>query len=337
MEVIVSKNELTSICAKQFIKVGVPENHAYNVAEILVHADLRGVHSHGVMRTMHYIKRIKSGGININPKFKIDEKSSAVALLDGDDGLGHVIAKEAMEEAIKRAKDNKIAMVGVINSSHCGALSYYVKMAAEQGFIGIALSHTDKVMVPYGGAESYFGTNPIAFGVPAKKYKPIILDMATSEVAFGKILHARNIGSTIPEHWGVDEEGNPTTDPNKVKSLVPFGGPKGYGLAMMIDILSGILTGSAFGPYITPMYGDYDKMRKLGHLFIAIDTSVFIEKEDFLNNIDKMITDIHQVKPAPGFERVMIPGEPEQLKEDERLINGIPIPEEIYKQLISIE
>ncbi|WP_188624419.1 Ldh family oxidoreductase, partial [Caldalkalibacillus thermarum] len=249
----------------------------------------------------------------------------------------HVVAKEAMQEAINRAKYQGIGMVGVINSSHCGALSYYVQMAAGQKMIGIALTHTDKVMVPFGGAKPYLGTNPIAFGVPAKKHKPIILDMATSEVAFGKVLHARNQGLSIPDRWGVDEEGNPTTDPHRVSALLPFGGPKGYGLALMVDVLSGILTGSAFGPHITAMYGDYDKKRKLGHLLMAIDISIYTTADNFLTHIDQMIDELHQVPPAPGFERVMVPGEPEQLKEEERLANGIPITNVVYQELTSGE
>jgi len=159
--------------------------------------------------------------------------------------------------------------------------------------------------------------------------------MATSNVALGKILHAREKGTSIPNNWGVDEQGNPVTDPNQVKHLLPVGGPKGYGLALVVDVLSGILTGSSFGPSITTMYGDYQEYRRLGHLIVTIDPGLFIPKEDFLNNLDQMIDELHDRKPAEGFDQVLVPGEPEQLTEEQRTEQGVPIEETIYQYLNS--
>ncbi|KIL51916.1 hypothetical protein KP78_02860 [Jeotgalibacillus soli] len=333
-EVTVAREELADLVVNKLTKAGLKEDHAEVVADVLVHADLRGVSSHGVLRTEHYVKRLNEGGLNPDASFSVKETGPCSAIFDGNDGMGHVIAKEAMDYAIKLAEKNGIGMIGVVNSSHCGALSYFVQQAAEKNMIGMALTHTDKVVVPFGGAKSYFGTNPIAFGFPAKENKPVILDMATSNVAFGKVLHAREAGKDVPADWGVDENGKQTTDPNQVAALLPFAGPKGYGLAMVVDILSGILTGSAFGPNITAMYGDYDKKRKLGHFVCAVNPAMFTDPTGFLENMDNMINELHEAQPAEGFSKVMVPGEPEQLREEERRVNGVPITKSIYQYLI---
>ncbi|MBM7573584.1 ureidoglycolate dehydrogenase [Aquibacillus albus] len=332
-DVIVAHEELKQLVVKKLTEAGLNENNASVVADVLVHADLRGVSSHGVLRTEHYVKRIKEGGLNPNPSFNVKETGPSSAIFDGDDGMGHAITKEAMDKAIEIADKNGIGMVGVVNSSHCGALSYFVQQAAEKNMIGITMTHTDKVVVPFGGAKPFFGTNPIAFGFPANENKPVILDMATSNVAFGKVLHAREAGNEVPADWGVDENGTPTTDPNKVSALLPFAGPKGYGLAMVVDVLSGILTGSAFGPHINPMYDEYGKMRKLGHFVCAVNPGIFSDREGFLSNIDQMINEIHESQPAQGFNKVMVPGEPEQLREADRLKEGIPVTETVYNYL----
>jgi ureidoglycolate dehydrogenase (NAD+) len=334
-EVNVSHDELKELAGAKLVGAGLSLQQAETVADVLVHADLRGVRSHGVLRTEHYVRRLDEGGLNKNPAFSFEQTGPCSGIYNGDDGLGHVVAKNAMEEAIKLAKQNGIAMITVTNSSHCGALSYFVQQAAQQGLIGVAMTHTDKVVVPFGGAEPFLGTNPIAYGFPAKHHKPIILDMATSNVALGKILYAREAGTPIPDGWGVDEDGSSTTDPHKVNALTPFAGPKGYGLGMVVDIFSGLLAGAAFGPHISKMYGDYNKYRKLGHYVCAINPSFFTNEEDFLNGMDGMIEEIHQVKPAEGFKQVFVPGEPEQLMEEKHLEEGVPIPDTVYHYLQS--
>lgn len=334
---VVQHDKLKDLCFRKLNQAGVPSEHAEVVADVLIHADLRGVNSHGVLRTEHYVKRIKEGGINPAPAIHVKDTGVTTAIVDGDDGFGHVIAKKAMDVAIERARENGVGMVSVINSSHCGALSYFVNQAARENLIGMATTHTDKVVVPFGGKKPFFGTNPIAFGFPAKQNDPIIFDMATSHVAFGKVLQAREANQPIPSDWGVDAEGNPTTDPNRVSALLPMGGPKGYGLAMVVDVLSGILTGSAYGPHIHPMYGDYDRMRKLGHFVCAFNPAAFTNIDSFLTNMDEMIKEIHEIPPATGMDRVMVPGEPEQVKKQNRLDKGIPIPESIYQYLLTEE
>ncbi|MRG84962.1 ureidoglycolate dehydrogenase [Salinibacillus xinjiangensis] len=334
-DIIVQKEELKSLVVNKLTKAKVSQEHATVVADVLVHADLRGVSSHGVLRTEHYVKRMLEGGMNPTPVFSTEQKGSSASLFDGDNGMGHVITKEAMDHAIQLSKDNGIGIVGIVNSSHCGALSYFAQQAAEQDTISMIMTHTDSAVVPFGGADSYFGTNPIAYGFPASKHRPIILDMATSNVALGKVLHTRETGKEIPDNWGVDENGSPVTDPNLVKHLLPISGPKGYGLALVVDVLTGVLTGSAFGPSISTMYGDYKNYRHLSHTIITINPGLFIDKNEFMQNIDKMIDELHEVKPAEGFQSVMVPGEPEQLKEETRQEEGIPVPESIYNYLNS--
>lgn len=332
-KVVIKHQEAKELVIDKLSNAGVTKEHAEKIAEILVHADLRNVNSHGVLRTEHYVNRITAGGINPNPNIQFQQTGPVTGFIDGDDGFGHVISDIAMGHAIEMANENGVGMVTAINSSHCGALSYFVQKAAEQGLIGIAMTHTDKIVVPFGGKEPFLGTNPIAYGVPAKKNKPMILDMATSNVALGKILQYKEEGKQIPAGWGVDENGSDVTDPNKVVSLQPFGGPKGYGLSLIVDIFSGLLAGAAFGPHVAKMYGDLDKKRKLGHYFCAINPSFFTDKDTFLEKMDQMIEEIRKVPPAPGYSQVFVPGEIEQNNEEKNLQEGISIASTVYEYL----
>ncbi|MFE4240079.1 ureidoglycolate dehydrogenase [Peribacillus butanolivorans] len=325
--------EAKQLVIKKLTEAGLGEGHAGKIAEVLVHADLRNVNSHGVLRTEHYINRLQAGGINPDAQISFQSSGPVTGVVDGDDGFGHVIGEVAMDHAIEMARNNGVGMVTVVNSSHCGALSYFVQKATDAKLIGIAMSHTDKIVVPFGGKTSFLGTNPIAYGVPTKTKKPFILDMATSNVALGKILQAREEGKAIPEGWGVNENGATVTDPNKVVSLSTFGGPKGYGLSVIVDVFSGLLAGAAFGPHIGKMYDDLEKKRKLGHYFCVINPSFFTDSDLFLEQMDRMIEELQQVQPAPGFDRVYVPGEIEQLHEERNLVQGITIASSVYEFL----
>lgn len=331
--VTVAFTEVQQLIGEKLVSAGVSEEQAAKIAAILIHADLRGVNSHGALRTEHYMKRLKAGGINPTPDISFNKTGPVTGVVDGDDGFGHVVADIAMDHAIEMAKENGVGMVTAMNSSHCGALSYFVQEATEQQLIGIAMTHTDKIVVPFGGRESFLGTNPIAYGVPAKTEKPFILDMATSNVALGKILQHKEEGKAIPEGWGVDKNGAPVTDPAEVVSLMPFGGPKGSGLSMIVDIFSGLLAGMAFGPHINPMYEELEKKRKLGHYFCAINPSFFTDTEIFLEQMDKMIQEIREVPAAEGFSRVLVPGEIEQENEERNRKQGVQIAATTYEYL----
>ncbi|MFK2826669.1 ureidoglycolate dehydrogenase [Bacillus sp. B190/17] len=337
MNRIISHETLKELVIKKLYEVNVCQEEADIVADVLVHANLRGVDSHGVMKTEHYVKRIQGGGLNINSHPKIEQTSDTTAIYDGDNGFGHVIAKKAMDLAIQMAKNHGIGVAGVKRSSHCGALSYFIQQAIDEKMIGVAMTHTETAVIPFGSAQPYFGTNPIAFGFPTKLEKPIIFDFATSQVAFGKVLNAIEYGEQIPSDWGIDEDGNQTTDPSKVAYLSPFGGAKGYGLGLVVEVFAGLLTGSAFGPHITKMYVDYDKALEIGHFFMVIDPAKFTEAEGFLENLDRMIREIHSLKPIKGFTKVLVPGEPETIQEELRRVKGIPLPQSVWEYLNSSE
>ncbi|MCD9023780.1 ureidoglycolate dehydrogenase [Cohnella silvisoli] len=333
-EKLIGHEQLHEWCVSKLKQVGISDRHAGITADVLIHANLRGVDSHGVLRMEHYVQKVKQQGINSEPDITVKITGPVTAIVDGDDGLGHVVAEKAMSCAIELAHNNGVGIVSAINSSHCGALSYFVEMAAREQLIGIAMTNTDKMVVPFGGSSAYFGTNPMAFGFPAGNRQPIVIDMATSSVAYGKILEAIHLRKPIPADWAVDSEGQPITDPHQFNALLPFGGPKGYGLGMVVDIFAGILTGSPFGPYIGKMYGeDFSDRRKLGHFVCAFDISKFTDQELFTRNITQMMDDLHNMPPAPGFDRVILPGEPECLREQHRRQHGIPISEELYTYL----
>ena len=217
--------------------------------------------------------------------------------------MGHVACLEAMEHACALAKESGIAMVGVVNGSHCGALSYFLLHGLQKNMIGMALTQTDKCVAPHGGIRRFFGTNPIAFGFPTKKHAPVILDMATSNTAYGKILHAREQNSPIPDDWGVDDKGNPTTDPHQVQAMTPFGGYKGYGIALVIDVLTGVILGSQImGLTLQQCTEDYDRPRKLASTMIAIDPEIFSGLDNFRNQMDAMVDELHAQPPGPGHD-----------------------------------
>lgn len=330
----VSHEQLRAWCIAKLVQAGVGDRDAGIAADVLVHANLRGVDSHGVLRMEHYVRKVKHRGINPAPDISVTSTGPATAVVDGDDGLGHVVAEKAMSVAIDLARRSGAGVVSAVNSSHCGALSYFVEMAAREQMIGIAMTNTDKMVAPFGGSSAYFGTNPMAFGFPAGDRPPILLDMATSSVAYGKVLEALHQGKPIPSDWAVDSEGQPTTDPRQAAALLPFGGAKGYGLGLVVDVFAGILTGSPFGPYVGKMYGDDPgERRKLGHFVCAIDIARFTDGESFARNMARMMDDLHGMPPAPGFNRVMLPGEPESLRERQRREHGIPISEELYAYL----
>ncbi|MBP2097548.1 ureidoglycolate dehydrogenase [Enterococcus rivorum] len=331
----VSKTELHQLIKNKINKAGLSEEHASIVSDVLTFADARGIHSHGAMRVEYYSERIAKGGITNNPKFSFDQTGPSCGVFEGDNGSGFVAAKLAMDHAIEMAKENGVAVVGARNISHSGALAYYVEMAAAQDMVALSVCQSDPMVVPFGGSEPYFGTNPIAFAAPSNDDRMITFDMATTVQAWGKILHARSKKEAIPDSWAVDEEGNPTTDSTKVNALLPISGPKGYGLMMMVDILSGILLGVPFGKHVSSMYHDLSKGRELGQLHIVINPEFFIGLETFKKNISAMLDEIKAIAPSPGFKEVNYPGERGRMREKNYEAEGIEIVDDIYNYLVS--
>lgn len=329
----IQPEELKHLTVKRLVEAGVNPTEAQVVADVLVFADLRGVHSHGVLRVEHYVNRIRRGGINLHPSYEVRWLKPSVGLLNAQGGLGHVSTKIATEAAISKAHTEGIALVGIQNNSHCGALAYYIQLALDARMASISCVHTDIRMVPYGGTQAYFGTNPFAFGFPGKK-DSILLDMATSEIAWGKILTAREKGIKLQEGLAFDKEGHPTTDPFQAEYLTPFGGAKGYGIAVMVEALTGLLIGGVFGPHLNRMYEDLDSYRDLSNFILVINPAVFDPTGTFLERTQQMIEEVHAIPPAPGFERVMVPGEIEAHTMQKYQREGIPIPEAVYRYLI---
>ncbi len=327
--------DLSHYCASVFTAAGVAHERAHILAESMVHASLRGVESHGVSRTTIYLKRIAEGMINPNSELVIEQKSSSSALIDARNTIGQYASLEASELAAELASLHGIGCVGVRRSNHFGAASFYTIPLARRGFIAIAMSNAPTSMALWGAAKPYTGTNPLSYSVPAGKYEPVTLDMATSIVARGKIRRAWKQGETIPEGWAIDSDGNPTVDPEKALEgfVLPFGGVKGSAIALFIEILAGVLTGAAFGPSLGSMYNDFTKEQGLGHFFLAIDPGKFFPSDGFSRRMETMLEEIRALPASPGNERIFLPGEKEGLAEKERSLNGIPLEHDVEAEL----
>jgi ureidoglycolate dehydrogenase (NAD+) len=312
-------------------KVGVPHDEAKLVAESLVQTSVWGIDSHGVLRLTHYLRRMTIGSIRAASTPVVLRTGPVTAQVHGEDGLGIVHATLAMEEAMDMAKQSGVGVVGVGHSSHCGALGLYTRMAAREHLVGIGMTHSSAIVIPHGGRHKYFGTNPISFAFPRAGGEPLCLDMATSQVAWNKVLNARIEGRALEPGLAVDCDGNPTTDPAKAEAGVPLGGPtygyKGYGLAFAIDLLCGVMNGMTYGRHINSMYEELDKPRKIGHLLMAIDPGRFAGGATLEATVDAMIADLR----TQG--EILFPGEPELIESRSRRIEGIPIDTEALKDM----
>jgi ureidoglycolate dehydrogenase (NAD+) len=330
---LIPHDRLTAFTAVCLEKLGLPPADARLVAETLVEANLRGVDSHGVVRLPHYATRLRNGSIKPRPNITVKRTGPATAMVDGDAGMGQLVAVRAMNEAIALARETGVGVAGVRNSSHCGAMAYFVELAVKQGMIGVALTHTDPIMAPTGMKRNFLGSNPIAFAAPGGEEPPIVVDMATTYVAWGKVIVAREEGETIPPDWGVDAEGKPATDPNKVVGLAPMAGPKGYALAAMIEVLCAHLVGVPFGTHVTKMYGELDKPRNLGHFMLALDIARFTDPAAFKAQIDVFVREIHAEAPVDPARPPLAPGEPERLTAAKRRQTGVPVGEGVLADL----
>ena len=328
---------LLNYVTQVFLALGLPDEDAAIAADVLVRADLRGVDSHGVAHIQpegFYVPWLRRGEVNPRPQIRVVTERPATALLDGDHGVGMVVGYRGMEEAIRRARDPGMAVVCVRNSSHFGMTGYYAMMALPHDMIGLAMTHASPMVVPTFGRDALLGTNPIALAVPAGREPAFVLDMATSTVAAGKLEIAARMGVSIPEGWAADQEGNPTTDPvtgRRARRLLPLGGTrdqgshKGYGLAAMVDILSGVLPGVG----ATSMLSGGER----GHFFAAIRVDAFQPVDEFKAMMDRMLGNLKGSTPAGGHDRVYVAGEIEHELELERRAAGIPLHSEVVAGL----
>jgi ureidoglycolate dehydrogenase (NAD+) len=315
--------------------VDVPEQDARIVAECLTTANLSGIDSHGIIRLSHYVKRLQNGTIKTHPNMRFEQTSPSTGVMYGDDGLGHVVTYSACTEAIRMAKENGSGTVVVRDSSHFGMTGYYINRITSEGCIGIMMTDTDAFLIPFGARKPFFGTNPLAVGFPTDGI-PVTLDMATTSIPYGKIALAKVEGKPIPADWGFDADGNPTTDPNKIAGLHPIAGPKGSGLAMIIDIFCSVLSGMPFGPHINKMYTELDQPRKLGHFVQVLDVSRFMPLEQFKSYLGQMLEEFQALPPAQGFSKVYYPGQIEGERRALREKEGLPIDPGLYRELAEL-
>jgi LDH2 family malate/lactate/ureidoglycolate dehydrogenase len=327
---IVSEQALNAFGAAVLIKVGVPESEAREIIDNLIQADLRDVESHGVVRLPIYVQRLAAKAINPRPEIRIVRETPTSAVVDGDNGMGQLVGLRAMQIAIDKAMqgDGMCTFVSVRNSNHYGAAASFAQMACPHDMIGFSytiggINH----MVPWGGAEARLGNNPFAVAIPAGNERPVVLDMACSVAARGKIIVAAKEGTPIPPDWAVGPDGRPTTDAvEALKGFVqPVGGPKGYALTLAIGLLSSMLSGAAFGSEVTHMYDDLERPQNIGHLFGVLPVRLFEDVAVFRRRMDKAIGEMRNAPRAPGIERIYVPGEREEISLANRRQHGIPI------------
>jgi LDH2 family malate/lactate/ureidoglycolate dehydrogenase len=321
---------------RAFQSAGIAEEDAKNIAELMIEADLQGSDGHGIFRLPQYVRRIQAGGVNPRPKIRVERERAAMALVNGDNGMGHLAMKYAAELAIAKARSAGSAWVGVRWGNHAGPASLYAKMPMRQGMIGMyfAVGNANH-LAPWGGIEMLLSTNPIAVAIPAGEEPPVVLDMATTVAAFGKVKTKAQRGETMPEGWMVDRDGKPLTDPKRMNEgfLLPIGGYKGYGMALVFGILAGTLNGAAMGRDVIDFNADDASATNTGQAILAIDISAFDDLSSFKTRIDELSRDIRGSERMKGYERIFLPGEQSAARHQERSRLGVPVPPPLLASL----
>lgn len=331
-----SNDTLTTFARSVYLTLGLPEEDAALVADTLVQADLWGHQSHGVMRTFWYAARLRSGAMQAVTEPDLVVDGGAIAVIDGRDGVGQVIAVHAMRQAIERAKRHGIGAVAVRHSGHFGTAMYYTRMACEAGCVGFMSTNASPAMAPWGGREKLIGTNPWSLAAPAGRHAPMILDIANTAVARGKLYLAKQYGEEIPEGWAIDQDGLPTTDPAAgiAGNILPFAEHKGYAIAVMMDVLSGILSGSHFGGDVVGPYKPEGRSG-VGHLAIALNIEAFRPLPDFCQDMERLVERIKDTPRAAGTNEIYYPGELEARADDHHRVVGIGLPPDTIAELNS--
>lgn len=352
-EVRIAHEPLKEFTREVFTQAGMPPQDAETEAVTLIWANLRGVDSHGVLRIPWYVDNIDKGVMNPKPNIRVVHETPATLLIDADRALGPVVTTLAMELAMKKAREVGIGWVLIRNHTHQGAIGYYTQMAAKKDMAGIVFACNPPNMAPHGASVAGVQNSPLSIAVPAKRHRPILLDMATSVVAAGKIWLAVDKGESIPLGWALDKDGRPTTDPKKYATLLPVGGPKGSGLALMFECLSSIMVGNPLlepsllgkkaGPEPAHQKPEVDWVRPgfisrhiQNSVVASIDIGTFTGVENYKEHIDNLIDLLKGLPKAAGFNEIFVPGEPEERTFDERSRSGIPLPEGTVRNLRNI-
>ena len=325
----VSVERLRGFIAAAFVALGMPEQDAGQVAALMAEADLQGSDGHGVIRLPQYARRIIAGGINLKPDIRITRERAGMALLDGDNGMGHLVMKKAAAIAVDKARNTGIAWVGSQFSNHAGPASLYARMALPNDMIGLyfAVGNANH-LPPWGGLDMLLSTNPIAVAIPAGSESPVVLDMATTVAAYGKVKARAQRGEMMPEGWMMDREGRPLLDPKRADEgfLLPIGGYKGYGLSLVVGILAGTLNGAAMGREVIDFNHDDSSVTNTGQAVCMIDLSAWEDVAQFKARIDGLVRDLRESRRMPGVDRIWLPGEQSAQKRELHAREGIPLP-----------
>jgi L-2-hydroxycarboxylate dehydrogenase (NAD+) len=334
-ELHVAGDTLVGFIADALTKGGLPRKDAHDVGELMIAADLLGGDGHGIFRLPRYLARLKVGGFNANPEIRIDRRKGAMALLDGDNAMGHLVMKRAAELAMDIASEHGVGWVGAHHSNHAGAAGVYAMMPLKKDMIGIyvAVGNANH-MAPWGGIELLLSTNPIAVAVPGTT-QPVLLDMATTKVAYGKVKLAAQRGETMPEGWMIDADGVAVTDPHKAAggSLLPIGDAKGYGLSLIFGILAGTLNTAAFGRDVIDFNADDKSVTNTGQFMIALDVKSFCDVKFFKDRIDAVRAEMKSSPLRPGFDSIRLPGEGALAAHAKRSAEGVPLQASLMKEL----
>ena len=339
MRHVISTQSLFVFIKSALLATGFTKKNAEITADLMVQADISGQDGHGIFRLPQYIKRLQEGGMNPKPKFKILSQRTATALIDGDNGIGHLVMRHAADIAIKKARRSGVSWVGARMSNHAGPAALYTKYVLDNGLIGIYVAvGSANHMPPWGGTDLLLSTNPISIAIPSGVNPPIILDMATTVAAYGKVKTLIQSGGKMPEGWMIDKQGNPLTDPTKSKDgfLLPIGGPKGYGLSLIFGILAGTLNNAAFGRDVIDFNSDHKTITNTGQFIIALDIEAFMDLELFKSQIDNVWKEMKSSEKLPGISEIRLPGENLAKTIKKRTSLGIEIPAPLFSKLKQI-
>lgn len=328
---------LIEYCVALYEKVGVPRDEGFLIANSLVEANLRGVYSHGVSRMPIYMKRLKAGDIRKKAEWRIEAESPSGMVVDAGNSMGYVVGVRVMERLVEKARETGVAMASIKHSTHFGMTAYMTDIALKHDMIGIALSNSPASMAPWGGKQSFLGTNPLCVSVPAGEAGSVTLDMATAVAARGKIIAARDKGEEIPAGWALDKNGRVTTNAQEGLdgTVMPLGGIKGYGLAFMIDVLSSALSGGAYGPQVKNLYYT-DALQNFSHNYSVVNISKFIDIDLFKAHVDRMVKEVKAVPRADGVNEIFVPGEIELRNKASNLKRGVALPQNVVESLQSL-
>src|SRR5579871_5325032 len=330
---------LAAFVSRAFTAAGVPEADAKIIAALMVEADLRGSDTHGVIRLPIYVRRIRAGGVNPTPNIRVVSDRPSAALVDGDNGMGHLVMRRAAQLAIEKAKAGGIGWVGARMSNHAGPAALYATMPLRHDMIGLYFAvGSNNHLPPWGGSENLLGTNPMAVAVPAGDEPPIVLDMAPTVAAYGKVRLKAQRGEAMPLGWMIDRDGKPLTDPKRADEgyLLPIGDYKGYGLSLIIGLLAGALNRAALGRDVIDFVKETGKAANTGQAIAALSIDTFMPADEFKRAIDRFIRDIRNSQKLPGVERIWLPGEQSHAKMLERRAHGVPMPKALRESLDAV-